>query len=83
MCGIGGMLGNPDSAVLARMNRMQSHRGPDGNDIWSDDSCGLAHARLSIVDLVGSHQPILSDSSSVLVVNGEIFNFRALRARMF
>lgn len=82
MCGIGGMLGNPDSAVLARMNRMQSHRGPDGNDIWSDDSCGLAHARLSIVDLVGSHQPMLSDSSSVLVANGEIYNFHALRDGM-
>ena len=80
MCGIGGMLGNPDSAVLARMNHLQAHRGPDGNGIWSDDDCGLAHVRLSIVDLARSDQPMLSDASSVLVANGEIYNFRELRS---
>lgn len=82
MCGIGGMLGKTDSAVLERMNRLQAHRGPDGNGIWSDDDCGLAHTRLSIVDLAGSYQPMKSDSSRVLVANGEIYNFRDIRAGM-
>ena len=82
MCGIGGMLGNADAAVLERMNRLQAHRGPDGNGIWSDDDCGLAPSRLSIVDLAGSHQPMKSDSSCVLVANGEIYNFREIRGDM-
>ncbi|HIG03812.1 MAG TPA: asparagine synthase (glutamine-hydrolyzing) [Candidatus Poseidoniales archaeon] len=79
MCGIGGMLGEVDSAVLQRMNSLQSHRGPDGAQIWHDESCGLSHTRLSIVDLAGSDQPIGSDHSAVLVANGEIYNYSNLR----
>ncbi|MBT3772343.1 MAG: hypothetical protein HOF90_05545, partial [Euryarchaeota archaeon] len=73
------MLGEVDSTVLQRMNSLQSHRGPDGAKIWHDGSCGLAHTRLSIVDLVGSDQPIGSDHSAVLVANGEIYNYSNLR----
>ena len=79
MCGIGGMLGEVDSAVLNRINSLQSHRGPNGAKIWHDDNCGLAHARLSIVDIAGSAQPIGSDHGAILVANGEIYNFKQLR----
>ena len=51
MCGIGGMLGQPDETVLQRMNSLQQHRGPDANDVWLDERVGFAHARLAIVDL--------------------------------
>ena len=80
MCGIGGMLGQPDTSVLKGMNRLQAHRGPDGHGIFIDDNCGLAHTRLSIVDLAGSEQPIYSDNSTVVVANGEIYNYLELRA---
>ena len=56
MCGIGGMLGQPDQSVLSRMNRLMEHRGPDGNGVFSDDNCGLAHTRLAILDISGSPQ---------------------------
>ena len=80
MCGIGGMLGQPDETVLQRMNSLQQHRGPDANDVWLDERVGFAHARLAIVDLDASRQPMIGVDGSVLVVNGEIYNHRELRA---
>ena len=82
MCGIGGMLGQPDLAVLARMNSLMYHRGPDGNGIFNDDHCGLAHTRLAIVDIVGSPQPIYGPGK-VAVVNGEIYNHLSLKSSMY
>ena len=79
MCGIGGMLGQPDEAVLQRMNRLQRHRGPDANDTWMDEHMGFAHARLAILDLEASRQPMNGVDGSVLVVNGEIYNHHHLR----
>ena len=58
-----------------------AHRGPDGLGTWSDDFCSLGHARLSIVDLIGSNQPIGSDHGCWLVQNGEIYNFSRLRKK--
>ena len=81
MCGIGGMLGQPDRSILNRMNALQAHRGPDANDVWTDDEVGFAHARLAILDLASSQQPMLGNHGAVLVVNGEIYNHQALRAR--
>ena len=80
MCGIGGMFGNPDEAVLQRMNSLQQHRGPDAHDVWMDEHVGLAHARLSIVDLASSRQPMVGVNGCVLIVNGEIYNHQQLRA---
>ncbi|MBS83636.1 MAG: asparagine synthase (glutamine-hydrolyzing) [Euryarchaeota archaeon] len=82
MCGIGGMLGQPDRTVLSRMNRLMDHRGPDGNGIFSDDSCGLAHTRLAILDISGSPQPLYGPGK-VAVVNGEIYNHLELRNNMY
>ncbi len=81
MCGIGGMLGQPDSAILRRMNALQAHRGPDSNDVWMDDDVGFAHARLAILDLDSSTQPMLGENGAVLIANGEIYNHELLRAK--
>ena len=79
MCGIGGMLGQPDPAILSRMIHLMRHRGPDGDGIFADDNCGLAHARLAILDVVGSPQP-LHGPGKVAVVNGEIYNHLSLKS---
>ena len=82
MCGIGGMLGNPDKSVLSRMIDLMQHRGPDGSGIFADEICGLAHARLAIVDVSGSPQPLFGDGK-VCVVNGEIYNYLDLKSRQY
>lgn len=79
MCGIAGVLGHPDAAVLQRMNRLQHHRGPDENDVWLDEDVGFAHARLSILDLQSSQQPMTGAEGTVVILNGEIYNHQALR----
>ncbi len=59
------------------------HRGPDGAGVWTDLGVGLGHRRLSIIDLEGSPQPMASaDGRAVIVFNGEIYNFRELRAQL-
>ena len=79
MCGIGGMLGQPDRAVLQRMNSLQQHRGPDATDVWMNEHAGFAHARLAIVDIDSSEQPMHSGQGVVLIANCEIYNYRLLR----
>ncbi|MGB1485583.1 MAG: asparagine synthase (glutamine-hydrolyzing) [Poseidonia sp.] len=79
MCGIAGVLGHPDVGVLHRMNQLQRHRGPDENDVWVDDHVGFAHARLSILDLTSSQQPMTDPEGVVVVMNGEIYNHEELR----
>lgn len=79
MCGIGGMLGNPDITVTQRMNSLQIHRGPDGQDVWSDEFIALGHTRLAIIDIHGSQQPLHGPQQQTLIVNGEIYNHLELR----
>lgn len=85
MCGIAGILNlsagpPPARATLAAMIESLHHRGPDGFGFYSDSDVGLAHARLSIIDLEGGKQPIYNEDRSVCVVfNGEIFNYLELR----
>lgn len=87
MCGIAGILAadtadapRPD---LERMIRQLQHRGPDGFGYFQDGPVGLAHARLSIIDLAGGNQPIANEDGSVwTVLNGEIFNYIELRAAL-
>ena len=79
MCGIGGVLGQPQPAVLNRMNILQNHRGPDEQSTWVNQHVGFAHTRLAILDVDGSQQPITAPNGSVLVVNGEIYNHESIR----
>ena len=83
MCGIAGMVGQPEPRLLRAMARVMAHRGPDDEGVWSDDTAGLAARRLKIIDLVGGHQPMANeDEGCWLVFNGEIYNHRELRARL-
>lgn len=83
MCGIGGVLtrrGPASASGLERMTDSLRHRGPDESSTWVEDRLGLAHTRLSIIDLAASHQPMHAvDRSWSVVFNGEIFNYRELR----
>lgn len=89
MCGIAGWL-TPrrsfDAADLDRMLMAISHRGPDDAGTYIDeDACvALGHKRLSIIDLSpGGHQPMVNQNNGdVLAFNGEIYNFRELRAEL-
>lgn len=92
MCGIAGFVGtNRDTVAraIAAMNRAQAHRGPDDEGLncfalpenrW----LGLGHRRLSIIDLSpAGHQPMLDpETGNALVFNGEIYNFKDLRATL-
>jgi asparagine synthase (glutamine-hydrolysing) len=84
MCGIAGIFDTkgqtqPDREVLAAMNQSQFHRGPDEGGMHNAPGIGLAHRRLSIIDLASGQQPMFSDDGNLCVVyNGEIYNFKEL-----
>ena len=88
MCGITGLInlnGAPVSpVVLKKMTDAIAHRGPDGEGHWIEGGVGLGHRRLSIIDLSpAGHQPMIStDHRYVLSYNGEIYNYRELRAEL-
>jgi len=85
MCGIAGIINlsnhiAPSRRELKNMIEMLRHRGPDDYGYYTDDNIGLAHARLSIIDLAGGHQPMSDAQENIWIVfNGEIFNFIELR----
>jgi asparagine synthase (glutamine-hydrolysing) len=86
MCGIAGLInldGAPvSSVILKKMTDAIAHRGPDGEGQWVDRNIGLGHRRLAIIDLSpAGHQPMVSsDHRYVITYNGEIYNYRELRA---
>jgi asparagine synthase (glutamine-hydrolysing) len=87
VCGISGVFSrNGDAGSLDDLRSMMTqvrHRGPDSFGYWSDGPMRLAHARLSIIDLVGGHQPMSNDSGSLWITfNGEIFNYPELRQEL-
>ncbi|MCB2193103.1 MAG: asparagine synthase (glutamine-hydrolyzing) [Deltaproteobacteria bacterium] len=89
MCGIFGYFSPPggqaDASACARATALMAHRGPDADGQWqsADGVVFLGHRRLSIIDLSSAaNQPMLSPSGKVLVYNGEIYNFRELRAEL-
>ncbi|MFM6849216.1 MAG: asparagine synthase (glutamine-hydrolyzing), partial [Terrabacter sp.] len=84
MCGIAGYFGlDSDAALLERMALEQQHRGPDDARIFVDSPVGLAHQRLVILDRAGGAQPMTStDGRYVLIYNGEVYNYRELRAEL-
>jgi asparagine synthase (glutamine-hydrolysing) len=83
MCGIGGYCGLFDHKLLNDFIDILHHRGPDDCGMWKDDNIGLMHTRLSIIDLSkAGHQPMVSDGF-VITFNGEIYNYRELRQKLF
>jgi asparagine synthase (glutamine-hydrolysing) len=91
VCGIAGFVrlgaGAPEPDAAARLRAMIAtirHRGPDDEGVWFDGVCGLAHARLSILDLSpAGHQPMGSPDGRIWVsYNGEIYNYRELRQEL-
>ena len=91
MCGIAGFVDTSRSTAadqmvrdVARMTAKLAHRGPDDCGVWTDVRSGVAmgHRRLSVIDLSpDGHQPMRSTSGRYVVTfNGEIYNFRELRA---
>ena len=85
MCGICGFTGKLENRedVLKRMTAVITHRGPDSEGFYADDSVNMGFRRLSIIDLDSGHQPIYNeDKTLVLTFNGEIYNYKELRAAL-
>ena len=86
MCGISGLVySNPaqpvDRDLVRRLTATLAHRGPDADGFLFDAGVALGHRRLSIIDLSTGDQPIYNeDRTKAVVFNGEIYNFRSLRA---
>lgn len=94
MCGIAGFF-NPNTdytkerkkwnAILNGMNRVQKHRGPDGEGTYLSSCCGFAHVRLKIIDLLTGDQPMVrrqGDTEFAIVFNGEIYNMKELKEEL-
>ena len=85
MCGISTLyrfttISLQDKQTLMQMNRDMHYRGPDGEGYWNNDTCAMAHTRLSIIGLANGAQPLYNaEKSLVLICNGEIYNYKELR----
>ena len=93
MCGINGIIAksnrdkNEITTILNSMNNLILHRGPDEDGVFSEESkqytVGMAMRRLSIIDLSSGKQPIFSDDKQIVIVfNGEIYNYKVLKAKL-
>ncbi|MBV8857730.1 MAG: asparagine synthase (glutamine-hydrolyzing) [Acidobacteria bacterium] len=87
MCGVVGIVrpaGRPaDGRLLARMNEAILHRGPDEDGTYFRGRAGMAMRRLAIIDLASGQQPISNeDGTAWIVYNGEIYNYRELKAEL-
>lgn len=91
MCSVSGLIsisGKPvrsPMVALRAMHDLLAHRGPDGDGVWcsEDHRVGLAHGRLAIIDLTdAAAQPMATAADSVITYNGEIYNYRELRAAL-
>ena len=86
MCGIAAIIftePRPADNVIERMSGRLAHRGPDALRVIRLDGCHLGHTRLSVIDLAGGHQPMSDETERYWIeLNGEIFNYRELRARL-
>lgn len=87
MCGIAGLFNSKgvpaDLELLRKMAEKLKNRGPDGEGFFTDGIFGLAHRRLSIIDLSGGAQPLFNEDRTIIYVhNGEIYNHHELRAEL-
>ena len=82
MCGILGIAGRPRRESLDAVELLR-HRGPDGEGRWLGERAGLAMRRLAIIDLETGDQPVANERGDVVaIVNGELYNYRELRAEL-
>jgi asparagine synthase (glutamine-hydrolysing) len=83
MCGICGIVGKSDHALLGRMLDRLIHRGPDAQGEFIEDTVNLGIRRLRIIDLKTGDQPIHNEDKSIWIVyNGEIYNFKILKEQL-
>jgi len=83
MCGICGFIGINDKNLLYKMVNKMEHRGPDDEGFFFEENVGLAHKRLSIIDLTSGHQPMYDERGRFFIVfNGEIYNYKELRSEL-
>lgn len=84
MCGVAGFVGEGSEKTLRAMIGAIRHRGPDDEGVWQNGRAALAHARLAIIDLsAGGHQPMHDVSGRYTIVfNGEIYNYKSMRAEL-
>ena len=90
MCGIAGVLNLSLTEIpnldrrLEAMNQLLRHRGPDGEGAWQHErrSVGLAHRRLSIIDLSTGDQPMTDAAGNWITYNGEVYNYIELREEL-
>ena len=88
MCGIVGFTApgqDPAAAkqIVQGLADLIRHRGPDGEGCYADGTAALGHRRLAVIDLAGGGQPMLNEDGTLVVVfNGEIYNYKTLRARL-
>src|SRR5215470_6732837 len=83
MCGIAGHVGPTPRELLPAMVGLLKHRGPDDMGIWAAGDVGLGMTRLAIIDLVSGRQPMSDPTGRYWIVfNGEIYNYRQLRAEL-
>ncbi|MFC0605717.1 asparagine synthase (glutamine-hydrolyzing) [Winogradskyella pulchriflava] len=93
MCGINGIIAKTNRSdsdiktILNSMNDLIVHRGPDEDGLFSEEnnnfSVGMGMRRLSIIDLSSGQQPIFSDDKQIVIVfNGEIYNYRKIKAKL-
>ncbi len=94
MCGIAGFYNKEGHCidegikwerVLWKMGNVQKHRGPDDEGQYLDEKCGMAHVRLSIIDISNGHQPMtryINGRKCTIVYNGEIYNMHELREQL-
>ena len=83
MCGIAGIWGADDPALVGRMTDALAHRGPDGAGIHRQPNGTLGHRRLAIMDPLGGAQPLYGERPDrAIVANGEIYNYPALRSEL-
>jgi asparagine synthase (glutamine-hydrolysing) len=89
MCGICGQVvkgegqAEASRALLESMCECMRYRGPDDEGVFMDGAVGLGHRRLSIIDVEGGKQPLSNEDGTIWIVfNGEIYNFKELRAEL-
>ncbi len=82
MCGICGIIPKHQTTIR-KMTALLSHRGPDGDGYYEDETISLGHRRLAIIDLERGDQPTYNEDKTICIVfNGEIYNYKALRREL-